>query len=441
MVGAGEGETAASGDGPGGRRSLSVRQAAFIGVGSMVGAGIFALLGAAGEVAGSAVWISFILAGGVSVLQGYSFAKLGARYPSAGGFLEYVVRGWGDGHFTGVLAWLLLAVNAIITAMVAVSFGSYASDAVAENAEWVKPFAVLILLVMAALNILGAHAVARAQTVVVVVVVGILIVFSIATLSNLDVDLLAFSGYPSLRDIVSSVALTFFAFLGFGVITFTAKDLADPNRQLPKAIYLALGIATVVYVAVALGVFGTLTVDEVIDSGGTALAVAAEPVLGAAGYWLMTVTALFATAGATNSGLYPAAGLAQEMATIGQFPPQMGHRVGGRAPMGILVTAAAAIVLAHLHGPQRHRLDRQRSRAGRVHPRHLRAPAYPARDGRPDVAAAARQPDDRRRPGRVRTDHAGRGARDGRRAGRDPDARHRSGPRVEAAPELGTDLR
>jgi len=346
MAETGESGTQSSGATAGGRRSLSVRQAAFIGVGSMVGAGIFALLGAAGEVAGAAVWISFLLAGGVSVLQGYSFAKLGARYPSAGGFLEYVVRGWGDGHFTGVLAWLLLAVNAIITAMVAVSFGSYASDAVADNADWVKPFAVLILVVMAALNILGSQAVARAQTIVVVVVVGILIVFSIATLSNLDVDLLAFSDYPSLRDIVSSVALTFFAFLGFGVITFTAKDLADPERQLPKAIYLALGIATVVYVAVALGVFGTLTVDEVIDSGGTALAVAAEPVLGSAGYWLMTVTALFATAGATNSGLYPAAGLSDEMATIGQFPPGMGRRVGGRAPMGILVTAAAAMLMA-----------------------------------------------------------------------------------------------
>ena len=80
--------------------------------------------------------------------------------------------------------------------MVAVSFGSYASDAVADNADWVKPFAVLILLVMAALNILGSGAVARAQTVVVVVVVGILIVFSIATLSNLDLDLLAFTRYP-----------------------------------------------------------------------------------------------------------------------------------------------------------------------------------------------------------------------------------------------------
>ncbi len=337
------------GPGPGApepQPTLSVRQASFIGVGAMVGAGIFALLGAAGEVAGSAVWISFLLAGGVAALQGYSFAKLGARYPSAGGFLEYVIRGWGSGHFTGVIAWMLLAVNAIITAMVAVSFGSYASSAVADDDGWVTPFAVLILLVMAALNVLGSHVVARAQTVVVIVVVGILAVFSIATLANINLDLLAFSGYPSLRQIVSSVALTFFAFLGFGVITFTAKDLRDPRRQLPPAVYLALGIATVVYVAVALGVFGTLSVQEVIDSGGTALAVAAEPVLGAAGYWLMTVTALFATAGATNSGLYPAAGLGDEMAAVGQFPPVMSRRVGGRAPMGIVVTAAAAIVLA-----------------------------------------------------------------------------------------------
>jgi amino acid transporter len=326
--------------------ALSVRQAAFIGTGAMVGAGIFALLGAAGEVAGSAVWISFLLAGGVAVLQGYSFAKLGARYPSAGGFLEYVVRGWGSGHFTGVIAWLLFAVNAIITAMVAVSFGSYASAAVADNPDWTKLFAVLVIVVMAGLNVLGSQAVAKVQTLVVVVVIGILTVFSIATLANMNIDLLAVSGYPSLAQIVSSVALTFFAFLGFGVITFTAKDLADPQRQLPKAIYLALGIATVVYVAVALGVFGTLTVDEVIASGGTALAVAAEPALGSAGYWLMSVTALFATAGATNSGLYPAAGLGEQMAAVGQFPPVMGRRVGGRAPMGILVTATVAIVLA-----------------------------------------------------------------------------------------------
>ena len=326
---------------------LNIRQAAFIGVAAMVGAGIFSLLGAAGEVAGAAVWLSFLIAGAIALLQGYSFAKFGARYPSAGGMLEYVRRGFGDGHVLGIVAWLLLFTNAIITAMVAVSFGSYAASAVNDSGTTAtKLFAVLLLLVMTGLNIVGSKAVARTQTVVVVVVIGILTVFAISTLANLHPHLLAFSGYPSLQKIVSSVALTFFAFLGFGVITFTAKDLDQPKRQLPRAMFLALGIATIVYVAVSLGVFGTLTVEQVIASGGTALAVAAQPVLGRAGYWLMSVTALFATAGATNSGLYPAAGLCEEMASVGQFPPLLGRRWAQRVPAGLLLTSAIAIVLA-----------------------------------------------------------------------------------------------
>jgi amino acid transporter len=327
--------------------SLTTRQAAFIGVGAMVGAGIFSLLGAAGEVAGAAVWVSFLLAGIVAMLQGYSFAKFGSRYPTAGGMLEYVARGFGNGHLVGVVAWLQLAANAIVTAMVAVSFGSYASSAVADgNDTWVTPFAVLLVLAMTLLNVVGSQAVAKAQTVIVYVVLGILTLFAVSTLANLDPDLLDPSDYPPFADIVSGVALTFFAFLGFGVVTFTAKDLKDPSRQLPRAMYLALGIATVIYIAVALGVFGTLSVQEVIDSGATALAVAAEPTLGRAGYWLMTVTGLFATAGATNAGLYPASGLAEHMVKVGQFPSGMARRYGDRLPAGLLLTAVIAIVLA-----------------------------------------------------------------------------------------------
>src|SRR6476659_426730 len=123
---------------------ISWPQAAFIGVAAMVGAGIFALLGAAGEVAGAAVWLSFVLAGIIAGLQGYSFAKLGARYPSAAGLIEYVRQGFGDGHFTGVAAWMTYAVNTIVTAMVAVSFGSYASAMFThENPVWAKAFAGL----------------------------------------------------------------------------------------------------------------------------------------------------------------------------------------------------------------------------------------------------------------------------------------------------------
>ncbi len=329
------------------RKFLTVRQAAFIGVGAMVGAGIFALLGAAGAVAGAAVWLAFLLAGVVAGLQGYSFAKLGARYPTAGGLLEYVAKATGNGHFTGITAWLTYVANAIVTAMVAVSFGSYATSTFAgENQAWIKVFAALIIIVMTAVNIAGSGLVAKAQTVIVYVVLGILAFFAVVTLVNMHPSLLAPSGYPPVRDIVSAVALTFFAFLGFGIITFTAKDLARPSRQLPRAMYLALGIATVIYIAVSLGVFGTLTVDKVIASGGTAIAVAAEPTLGRAGYWLMTVTALFATAGATNAGLYPAVGLSERLAETGQFPPLMARKLGGRACNGLLIQAAACLVLA-----------------------------------------------------------------------------------------------
>jgi amino acid transporter len=211
---------------------------------------------------------------------------------------------------------------------------------------WAKVFAALIVLIMVAVNIMGSTLVARAQSVIVFIVIGILAVFAVVTIANMDSSLLAPSGYPPLREIFSSVALTFFAFLGFGIVTFTAKDLREPSRELPRAMYLALGIATVIYIAVSLGVFGTLTVEKVIASGGTALAVAAEPSLGQAGYWLMSVTGLFATAGATNGGLYPAAGLCEQLASSGQFPPLMGRRLGGRVPVGLLITAAGAVVLA-----------------------------------------------------------------------------------------------
>jgi amino acid transporter len=84
----------------------------------MVGAGIFALLGAAGEVARAAVWLSFLIAGAIARL-GYSFARLGARYPTAGGLLEDVAKGFGDGRFTGITAWRTYSANAIVTAMAA----------------------------------------------------------------------------------------------------------------------------------------------------------------------------------------------------------------------------------------------------------------------------------------------------------------------------------
>ena len=313
----------------------------------MVGAGIFSLLGAAGEVAGAAVWLSFLLAGGIAALQGYSFAKLGAKFPSAGGLLEYVNQGFGDGHVATVVAWLTYIANGIVTAMVALSFGSYASSAFAgDNAAWVKIFAVALLVTMTILNIAGSSVVARVQSLVVFVVIGILAFFSVVTIANIEPGNLAPSTYPGSpghrverrADVLRVPRLRCRDVHG-------ARISPNPRQQLPRAMAIAIGLATVIYVAVSIGVFGTLSVPEVIAAGPTAIAVAAQPVLGDAGYWLMTVTALFATAGATNSGLYPATGLSDHLASSGQFPTLMARRLGGRAPFGLIILAAAIIVV------------------------------------------------------------------------------------------------
>lgn len=329
------------------KKRMTVLQATFIGVGSMVGAGIFALLGAAGAVAGSAVWVSFLVAGAIAGFQGYSFAKLGSTYPSGGGMLTYLAKGFGEGHITGIVSWLFYVTGAIIAAMVASSFGGYASAVVAnDDATWAKVFALGLIAVIAILNVVGATAVARVQSVIVKVVLAILSVFAIVTIANWDPALLDPSNYPGVREIIASVALTFFAFLGFGVITFTAKDLPEPSRQLPRAMYLSLAIATTVYVAVSLGVFGTLTADQVVEYGATALAEAAKPTLGQLGYVLMVITALFSTTGAVNATLYPAAGMTQHLASVGQFPPVFGRSIGRwHAPVGLLGMAGLTMVL------------------------------------------------------------------------------------------------
>ncbi len=348
----------------------------------MVGAGIFSLLGTAGEVAGTAVWLSFVLAGIIAALQGYSFGKLGAIFPSGGGLLEYVNRGYGPGHIATVTAWLTYAANGIVTAMVALSFGSYASAAFTnDDPTSAKLFAVALVD--------GDDAAEHRRFVV--------------RGAGPERHRLRGGGhprvlrcghdpeqrtsrdsprpsYPSVRDIVSSVALTFFAFLGFGVVTFTAKDLADPSRQLPRAMAIAIGLATAVYVSVSLGVFGTMSVPDIIAAGPTAIAVAAQPILGDAGFWLMVVTALFATAGATNAGLYPAAGLDGAPGRDGPVPADHGP-AAGRTRAG---RAAGRGGRRRGHGrvlrPVLHRLDRQRGGADDLR----------AGDGRPSADPVAR---------------------------------------------------
>ena len=331
---------------------MSVRGAAFLGIGAMVGAGIFALLGEAGTVAGSAAWLSFLLAGVVATLLGYNVIKLGVRYPSSGGLIAYLLQGFGNGRLVGIASWLgYFSAIVIVCSMVAVAFGSYATSLFVGDdaaAAWDNVFTTVIVVAMAAINLIGARFVDRAQSAIVVLLLAVFAVFIAVTFVDIDWDLLAFGGYPPFSDVIASIALTFFAYLGFSVITFAVGDLRDPARELPKAMYLALAVTAVTYVLIALGVFGTLSVEEVISYGETAIAEAARPALGDAGFTIMAVAALLATASSVNATLYASSGLTATLAEVGQFPPLFGRgsRLGPHA--GMLITAAIVLVVSNL---------------------------------------------------------------------------------------------
>jgi len=207
--------------------------------------------------------------------------------------------------------------------------------------------ATVIVLAVLLLNALGgAGAVAKTQSWVIRLVIIVLLGLAAVTMLTADWSLLAPSTYPPIRSITGSIALTFFAFLGFGVVSFTAQDLKKQD-DLGPATYIALAIATFVYVTIALGVFGQLTPEQVTAAGPTAIALAAKPVLGMAGYWIVAVTAMLSTAGAVNSTMYPAPGLMGYLAEEEIFPRAFGNKIG-KFQVGLLLTAATVLLFVWL---------------------------------------------------------------------------------------------
>ncbi len=266
--------------------------------------------------------------------------------------ISWLVRGFGPGLFSGGVVVLGYFSVIIVTAMVAVSFGNYATSLFLGDgaaAIWVNIFASVVVVALVIVNIVGAEAVSKAQTAIVSVVLVILVAFGIGMLTQIDPSLLDPAGYPPARDIVSSVALTFFAYLGFGVIAFAGGDLKDAKKNLPRAIYVALGFVMVLYVVLSIGVFGSLTVDEVIESADTALAVATQSVFGQFGFVMTSIAALFACVGAVNSQLYGSIGSTYTMAKDGTLPPAFGERRrGGKgAPRGLLFSAVLILLMAN----------------------------------------------------------------------------------------------
>lgn len=330
------------------KRGMGLISAISIGVGGMIGAGIFSILGVASQTAGTGVWLSFIVAGVVALFCTYSFARLGVTYPSAGGPVEFLVQGLGDNVVSGGLNLLLWIGYILGLALYARAFGGYASTFISTTAPptIARAFGVGIILVFASINLVGARAVGRSEVVIVAVKVAILALFAGAGLFFASPSTFAPSTWPSIPTILVGAGVVFLAYEGFGLITNAAEDMVSPETTLPRALYLSVISVIVVYVAVSLAVIGNLPIPQIVAAKDYALAAAAKPFLGNFGFRLITVAALFSTSSAINATLYGGANVSYTIAREGELPPFFERTVWKNGTEGLFVTTLLVIVFA-----------------------------------------------------------------------------------------------
>jgi len=331
---------------PAKKGSIGVAGATAIGVGGMMGAGLYTLVGLA--VTATGVWLplAFLVGGLVAFFSVYSYAKLGVRYPSRGGAAQFLVVTFGDGVMAGGLNIFQYIGWIVAMSLYAAGFSGYAQDLLGGDLpSWSgKAIAVGIVLAMMLVNFVGPKIVSRAETAIIGFELIILAVFVVAGSLKAEVPELTFSSGMGPLGILFGAGLLYVTYEGFGVMTNTTGEMSDPKKQLPKAMYAALAIVMVVYLVVSTVIVLVMKVPAIEANAGHALAEAGEIVLGRLGFIAIGAAALVATASAVNATMFGDANLAFQVAKDGELPRSFERHVWLSGGLGLVITAVLTCV-------------------------------------------------------------------------------------------------
>ncbi|MBP2134193.1 amino acid transporter [Methanomicrobium sp. W14] len=333
----------------GDRKAIGLAEAVSIGIGGMVGGGIFAVLGLAVKLSGGGTPVAFMIAGLVAIVTSYSYAKLSVAYPSPGGTVKFIIKGYGNGLFSGTMNLLIWISYIIMLSLYAYAFGSYGATFFPENIQFLMKhvLATAVILILMFLNVLKANVVGKAEDVIVAIKLAILIVFTAIGLLSVNTASLSPSTWSPALTLVSGGFIIFVAYEGFELIANTAKDVRNPEKTLPHAFYISVGFVAVLYILIAIVAVGNLSLDKIAASSDYALAEAATPFLGHAGFVLIAIAALLSTASAINATFYGTARLSYIIAKSGELPHFLEKEVWNRHLEGLFITAAITLVITN----------------------------------------------------------------------------------------------
>lgn len=288
-------------------KSIGVVGATTIGVGGMMGAGLYTLLGLAAKSAGIWLPLSFLIGGVVAAFSVYSYSKLGMKYPDRGGAAKFLLKGFGDGLLAGGLNVFQYLDWIIAMALYAAGFSEYACQLTGlNNSSWIgKAISIAIVILVVFINVLGSKQVARAQTAIIAFRLIILIAFIGFRLAQAHVPLITTADKGNgIIGILSATGLLYVTYEGVGVVTNTAGNMKNPKKQLPIALFLSLIIVMLIYIIASAIVIMTIGVKVAVANQGHVLATAGEAVFGKVGMILIGLAALVATASAVNSTMF-----------------------------------------------------------------------------------------------------------------------------------------
>ena len=331
------------------RRSVGVWGAVAIGIGGMVGGGIFAVLGEAVSLAHGATFVAFFLAGLVALLTAYSYAKLSVALPNRGGTVVFVDRAFKKNLLSGSVNLMLWLSYLVTISLYATAFASYGGTFFHSGDRFYIEhglITVAILLPML-INLVSASFVSKSETLFVFIKVSLLLLIIASGLFYVDTQRLSPAHWESPIAIVTAGMIIFVAYEGFELIANAAEDIKEPAKNLPRAFYASVLFVIFLYVTISIVTVGVVPEAKLMEAKDYALAIAAEPALGQVGFTLVAVAALLSTFSAINATIYGNARLGYNLAKEGRLPRSLAHEKRHIPGTGVVITSLLSILLAN----------------------------------------------------------------------------------------------
>lgn len=332
-------------------KKMGLWAAVSMAVGTMIGASIFSIFGVGAQIAKQDLPEAFLISGLFAILVAYSYAKLGKHYVSNAGPIAFIIKGIGDNLITGALSVLMWFTYVVSIAMFAKGFAGYFLPLfhLPSSATAVSITEIIVITFFMVLNFFGSKAVGKTEFLIVLIKVGILGVFIALGVTYIKPEYIKPSFDAShVSGLLHASVIFFLSYMGFGLITNASENIRDASRNVPRAIYISIGIVMLIYLLVAAVAVGNLSVPELIKAKENALAIAAKPFLGNAGFMLISIGAVFSISSALNASLYGGANIAYSLAKDGELPEFFERKIWFKSVEGLYITAGLSILIALL---------------------------------------------------------------------------------------------